>query len=250
MVSMKSILGAVIAGVGLGFAYTRFKKNGDVKAAEYHTDENGGEDKTLWGRIQDAVGDIRPSQLEELSIEKTGTSMDVYPQSFDPAFVGSNDLTTQSAARTLNMTPFGPGVIDYEVKSAEAYGTNLSSEDFRANAVGQEALPSNQVPMAYNYPSVMGAPCRLPSDVGMEISGNYEGRPEYPSNRSGDFARLSTVYMSTDALGPDVNVAYTDGSTTKSLEQWRRTHTISPVSDTTFQAISRNGGPRIMIRRQ
>jgi len=248
---MKQLFLAVLVGMGGGYAYQRMNKSKETMSAEFRTesDEEDSATPTLWERIQKAVGDIRPSQLEELSIEQTGTSMDIYPQSLDPAFVGSNNLTTQTAARTMNMTPFGPGVIDYEVK-AEAYGTSLRAEDFQANAVGQEALPSNQVPMAYNYPSVMGAPCRLPSDVGMEISGDYTNRPSMPTNRSGDFTRLSTVYMTTDNLGPDVNVSYTDGSTSKSLEQWRRTHNISPVSDTTYQAISRNGGPRMMIRRQ
>ena len=250
MVSMKQLFLAVLVGIGGGYAYQQLRQDKETMSAEFRTEgSNGNSTPTLWQRIQTAVGNVRPSQLEELAIEKTGTSMDIYPQSFDPAFVGSYDLTTQTAARTMNMSPFGPGVIDYEVKG-EAYGTTLKAEDFEANAVGQQALPSNQVPMAYNYPSVMGAPCKLPSNVGMDVNGNYENRPSMPSNRSGDFARLSTVYMTTDNLGPDVNVSYSDGSTVKSLEEWRRTHNISPVSDTTYQAIARNGGPRIMIRRQ
>jgi|TARA_R110002110_G_scaffold111604_3_gene277863 hypothetical protein len=256
MPSMKQLFFAVLLGVGGGFAYqslrgskenTKMSADGETEGDDAATESP---DNSLWGRIQKAVSQIRPSQLEELSIERTGTTMDIYPQSFDPAFVGSNELTTQSAARTLNMSPYGTGVIDYQIVEREAYGTNLSAEDFQANAVGQEALPSNQVPMAYNYPSVMGAPCRLPSDVGMDISGNYEQRPGMPSRRGGDFARLSTVYMTTDNLGPDVNSTYSDGSSTKSLEEWRRGFNLTPVSDETYQAISRNGGPRIILRRQ
>jgi len=256
MPSMKHLLFAVLLGLGGGYAYQNMKGGNNLLGKSAETDSEGNEIVTeevgasLWERIQSAVSTIRPSQLEELSIERTGTSMDIYPQSFDPAFVGSNELSTQSAARTLNMSPYGTGVIDYQIVEREAYGTNLRAEDFQANAVGQEALPSNQVPMAYNYPSVMGAPCKLPSNVGMDINGNYEERPGMPSRRGGDFARLSTVYMTTDNLGPEVNASYSDGSSVKSLEEWRRGYNLTPVSDATFQAISRNGGPRIMLRRQ
>ena len=93
----------------------------------------------------------------------------------------------------------------------------LSAEDFQANAVGQATLPSNQVPMAYTYPQMLGAPCRLENDFGMGL-GNYQERPNYPSNRQGDFTRLSTVYMTTDGVGPDMNVSYTDGMQTMSFE--------------------------------
>ena len=256
MLTKTKLLFAVLVGVGGGFVYQTVKKNYPDLKLKAEGDSNGNEratgdvGMTLWERIQTAVSGIRPSALEELSIERTGTSMDIYPQSFDPAFVGSNELTTQSASRTLNMSPYGTGVIDYQIVEREAYGTRLSAEDFSANAVGQQAIPSNQVPMAYNYPSVMGAPCRLLPDIGMDISGDYVQRPGMPSRRGGDFARLSTVYQSTDNLGPDVNVAYSDGNTTKSLEEWRRGYNLTPVSDETYQAISRNGGARIMLRRQ
>lgn len=252
MLTKTQLFFAVLLGVGGGIAYNAVKKGGFSAEGEMYNDERatGEAELSLMDRIRIAVSGIRPSALEELSIEQTGTSMDIYPQSFDPAFVGSNSLTTQSASRTINMSPYGTGVIDYEVVEREAYGTRLSAEDFSANALGQEVLPSNQVPMAYNYPSVMGAPCRLMPDVGMDISGDYVQRPGMPSRRGGDFARLSTIYQSTDNLGPDVNVAYSDGYSTKSLEEWRRGYNLTPVSDETYQAISRNGGARIMLRRQ
>ena len=245
MVSLKQIFYAALLGVGGGLRYMKFVDgNKTVMSAE---DERG--NNSLFRRITSAVNSIRPSELEELSIEKTGTTLGVYPQSFDPAFVGSYELVSQNASRTLNMTAFGPGVIDYEIQAAEAYGTTLSAEDFQANAVGQQALPSNQVPMAYNYPQMLGAPCELTPDVGMTVNGSYPQRPDYPSNRTGDFARLSTVYLSTDNLGPDINTSYTDGSKTMSFEEWRRGYHLTPVSDTTFQALARNGGGRFMIRR-
>lgn len=244
MVKLKPLIYTAIVGFGAGLAYRMMKHGVSMSAEEGNSSENN-----LFSRIQDAVNSIRPSQLEELEIERSGTAMEVYPQSFDPAFLGSYNLASQTATRTLNMTAFGPGVIDFEVRSAEAYGTTLSAEDFQVNSVGQEALPSNQVPMAYTYPQMMGAPCRLPADVGMTVEGAYPMRPDYPSNRQGDFARLSTVYMTTDTLGPDMNVSYTDGSQTMSFEEWRRNYNLTPVSDTTFQAISKNGGPRLMIRR-
>jgi hypothetical protein len=55
--------------------------------------------------------------------------------------------------------------------------------------------------------------------------------------------------MTTDTLGPDMNVSYTDGMQTMSFEEWRRGYNLTPISDTRFQAISKSGGPRIMIRR-
>ncbi len=244
MVKMKPLIYTAILGFGAGLIFRSMRKTDSMSA-----EEGGSMGDSLFSRIQSAVDSIRPSQLEELEIEKSGTAMEVYPESFDPAFLGSYNLASQSASRTINMTAFGPGVIDFEVRSAEAYGTTLSAEDFQVNSVGQEVLPSNQVPMAYTYPQMMGAPCRLPSDVGMTVEGAYPMRPDYPSNRQGDFARLSTVYMTTDTLGPDMNVAYTDGSQTMSFEQWRRNYNLTPVSDTTFQAISKNGGARMMIRR-
>ena len=248
MVSFKQLITASVVGIGLGFGYKFFTEGKMSFGADGTESEMDSQQMTLFDRIKKAVAGIRPSELEELSIERTGTSYDVQPQSFDPAFVGTYELTQQTAARTINMSPYGTGVIDYEVRSAEAYGTTLSAEDFQANAVGQSALPSNQVPMAYTYPQMLGAPCRLENDFGMGM-GNYQERPNYPSNRQGDFTRLSTVYMTTDTLGPDMNVSYTDGMQTMSFEEWRRGYNLTPVSDTTFQAISKSGGPRLMIRR-
>lgn len=249
MLTLKQFLTAAVVGVGIGWSYKNilggklpFGAEGDAST------EGETASPTLFDRIRSAVRGVRPSELEELSIERTGTTFDVQPQSFDPAFVGSYELTQQTASRTLNMSPYGTGVIDYEVRSAEAYGTTLSSEDFQVNSVGQEAMPSNQVPMAYTYPQMLGSPCRLENNFGIP-QGAYQERPGYPSNRQGDFTRLSTVYMTTDTLSPDMNVSFTDGMQTMSFEEWRRNYNLTPVSDTTFQAISKNGGPRLMIRR-
>ena len=112
MPSMKHLLFAVLLGLGGGYAYQNMKGDNNPLKKSAETDSVGNERATgevgasLWERIQGAVSNIRPSQLEELSIEQTGTSMDIYPQSFDPAFVGSNSLA--NAFMKVSFTTFKP----------------------------------------------------------------------------------------------------------------------------------------------
>ena len=74
-------------------------------------------------------------------------------------------------------------------------------------------------------------------------------------NRFGDLNRVSdeenySGRFGKSALDPSVNSGYTDGyGTTRSLEEWSRSHTILRHTDTMVSAIPLSGGEELRLRR-
>ncbi len=61
------------------------------------------------------------------------------------------------------------------------------------------------------------------------------------SNINGRFGEL--------ALDPTINSGYTDGKSTKSLDDWRRSYQLLRISDTQVRGIPMSGGEELLLRR-
>ena len=149
----------------------------------------------------------------------------------------------------VNDGPFGPGVSDVRVAKVNPYDYSLDAEDFlnfNATAVGQEITNPKVKGMATHLPK-----CCYPNDYPDIASKEIQLEDvEGAINRKGDLARLShkdkTMH---DTLPPDLNDAYSDGTSTMTLSQWMTTHQVERISDTQVRAIAISGGQDALLRR-
>jgi hypothetical protein len=165
-----------------------------------------------------------PAELEQVNNEKIGATVDIIPQSLVSSYLGQEFLGLDRADRVVNMAPFGTGVADVRVEQVNPYDYELSSEDFKADTVGQE------------------------STSGLNLNILKSVRP-IPVGSSMNMDVLINERSNTDLLKPSDNAGYTDGVMTKTLANWRMDHHIQREGNDVAFAIPMNGSTRKQLRR-
>tara|TARA_Y100000034_G_C6891495_1_gene410210 strand:- start:748 stop:1545 length:798 start_codon:yes stop_codon:yes gene_type:complete len=202
---------------------------------------------------EDVVSKFRPSDLEQVDVERTGITVDVIPvlpsSRRTSAQRGADFLVKSMQTPVVNDGPFGPGVSDVGIAQVNPYNYNLDAEDFlgfNATAVGQEITNPKVKGMATHLPK-----CCYPNDYPDIASRDIKlDDVEGAINRKGDLARLSHANKTMhDTLPPDLNDAYSDGTSTMTLSQWMTTHQVERISDTQVRAIAISGGQDALLRR-
>ena len=213
--------------------------------------------------IQDGVGDsanpndviseFRPSDLEQVDVERTGMTVDLIPSIPSSRRTssqrGADFLVKSMQTPVVNDGAFGPGVSDVRVTQLNPFNYNLGAEDFigfNASAVGQEISNPKLKGMNTHMPK-----CCYPNDYPDIASRDIKlDDVDGAINRLGDLARLSHANKSLhDTLPPDLNDSYSDGSATMAISQWMTTHQVERISDTQVKAIAISGGQNAMLRR-
>tara|TARA_Y100000356_G_C11219622_1_gene268318 strand:+ start:208 stop:843 length:636 start_codon:yes stop_codon:yes gene_type:complete len=165
-----------------------------------------------------------PAELEQINNEKVGATVDIIPNSLVSSYLGQEFLGLDRSDRVVNMSSFGTGVADVRVEQVNPYDYELSSEDFKADTVGQE------------------------STFGMNFNTLKSVRPiPMGSNMVGDV--MTNERSHTDLLKPSDNAGYTDGQVTKTLANWRMDHHIQREGNDVAFAIPMNGSTRKQLRR-
>ena len=165
-----------------------------------------------------------PAELEQVNNERSGATVDVIPQSLVSSYLGQEFLGLDRADRVVNMSSFGTGVADVRVEVVNPYDYELSSEDFKADTVGQESIS------------------------GLNLNILKSVRP-IPVNPSMNLDIMANERSHSDLLKPSDNAGFTDGVMTKTLANWKIDHHIQREGNDVAFAIPMNGSARKQLRK-
>lgn len=198
---------AIIGVLGI-LTYMKFGKTLGFNA------ENSKGMKTIVKRIRDR---FNPSDLEEVTKERSGQTVDTLPINYSPAVSQAGHFAFDKTVTYVNDAPYGPGVSDVKISVQDAYADSLNAEDFQVfNAVapGQEIIPAPVKQLKSIQPTSESVCCKPITSYGGAIASL-----ELPS-----VSRAALPMMSGDKtmreVDPNSNENFTDGSKTQSIAQW------------------------------
>lgn len=228
---------ALIGGLGL-LSYMMWGDSLDFKA------EPKKGVKTIIERIKER---FNPSDLEEVTKERSGQTVDVLPRNYDPSTSQAGHFAFDKTVTYVNDAPYGPGVSDVKISVQDPYGQNLSAEDFHVfNAVapGQEMLPPAVKQMKSIQPTSYDVCCKPITAYGGNIA----------SLESVNSVSRAALPMMGGALGdaavdPNSNDSYTDGSNTKPIAQWAQEGHIEMINSAYAVFRPYIGGSESRLRR-
>jgi len=203
------IKGRTIALIGV-IGVLSYLKFGDSFKAE--GDESNGS-KTIIERIKER---FNPSQLEQITTERTGMTVDTIPIDYSPSSSQAGHFAFDKTVTYVNDAPFGPGVSDVKISIQDPYNYNLSAEDFHVfNAVapGQDIIAPPIAQLHSIQPTSYDVCCKpVTSFAGsIQMVENVSSRAALPQLQTSN--EIGT-------MSPDINDIYTNGTDTKSLAQW------------------------------
>jgi len=148
------------------------------------------------------------------------------------------------------------GVIGESPAHATAQDANMHNAQYKTTAAGYDVISLNPDAPA----SILKPCCRVPINAVNPLIPLIPDAPfktvetSFGGNRFGSLTRNSdddTVMgrFGQLSLPPGLNDGYTDGTSTKSLSEWRQSFDLQRVSDTLFIARSMSGGGNISLRR-
>lgn len=228
---------AIVGVLGV-LSYLRFGKNLSFNA------ESGNGMTTIVERIKNRFS---PSDLEQITGERTGATVDTIPMTFNPSSSQAGHFAFDKTTTYVNTAPYGPGVSDYKISVQDAYADSLRAEDFQvfnATAPGQEMIPSAIAPLKSIQPTSKAVCCKPVSSYGMTIA-------SLESVKDTDRAALPMLQSkrSSDTLNPNSNDNYTDGSKTQTLAQWMHEGHVDVVNGAVAVFRPHLGGSERRLRR-
>ncbi len=148
------------------------------------------------------------------------------------------------------------GVVGESPAHATAQDANMHNAQYKTTAAGYDVISLNPDAPA----SILKPCCRVPINAVNPLIPLIPDAPfktvetSFGGNRFGSLTRNSdddTVMgrFGQLSLPPGLNDGYTDGTSTKSLSEWRQSFDLQRVSDTLFIARSMSGGGNISLRR-
>lgn len=250
---MKRTVSPIVV-VGLAGVISWFLFKDQLKTTfGFSADEEGNETFSFANVVEAIQGRFAPSDLEQQKVERTGMNVDIIPQNLSDA-VRDEDYACQMAfdksMRLVNDAPGGPGVSDFKIQTKSPYDYELSAEDFRADGLGQEGVPSAFKVMDQGYSPRATVPCCKPIDsFGMDLSllDSVIG----PAQPTAGRAALSMLQGETSfgIYNPEVNDSYTNGNMTQTLAAWSSEGWVERVNEAEVRFIPHMGGSESMLRR-
>ncbi len=148
------------------------------------------------------------------------------------------------------------GIISETPAHATAQDANTHNAQYKTTAAGYDVISLNPDAPA----SILKPCCRVPINAINPLIPLIPDAPfktvetAFGGNRFGSLTRNSdddTVMgrFGQLSLPPGLNDGYTDGTSTKTLSEWRQSLDLQRVSDTLFIARSMSGGENISLRR-
>jgi len=148
------------------------------------------------------------------------------------------------------------GVISETPAHATAQDANTHNAQYKTTAAGYDVISLNPDAPA----SILKPCCRVPINAINPLIPLIPDAPfktvetAYGGNRFGSLSRNSDDDTTMGRFGqlslpPGLNDGYTDGTSTKTLSEWRQSLDLQRVSDTQFIARSMSGGENISLRR-
>jgi hypothetical protein len=196
--------------------------------------------KTIVDRIRTRFS---PSDLEQVSAERSGATVDRLPINYSPAASQAGHFAFDKTTPVINDAPFGPGVSDVKISVQDAYADNLRAEDFQvfnAEAVGQEMVPSSYKQLKSIQPTTLDESVRPVSSYDSAIASLESGRLSLPL-RSGS--------AGVETITPAMNDSYTDGSTTRSMSEWKHDGEVDMINGGSAIFRPHMGGTSRRLRR-
>jgi hypothetical protein len=148
------------------------------------------------------------------------------------------------------------GIIGESGSHAASQDANTHVAQYKTTAAGYDV-----VGLSPDAPSTILKPCcRVPINAINPLIPLIPDAPfktvetSYGGNRFGSLSRNSDDDTTMGRFGqlslpPGLNDGYTDGTSTKTLSEWRQSLDLQRVSDTLFMARSMSGGENISLRR-
>ena len=148
------------------------------------------------------------------------------------------------------------GIIGESGSHAASQDANTHVAQYKTTAAGYDV-----VGLSPDAPSTILKPCcRVPINAINPLIPLIPDAPfktvetSYGGNRFGSLSRNSDDDTTMGRFGqlslpPGLNDGYTDGTSTKTLSEWRQSLDLQRVSDTLFIARSMSGGENISLRR-
>ena len=148
------------------------------------------------------------------------------------------------------------GIISETPAHATAQDANTHNAQYKTTAAGYDVISLNPDAPA----SILKPCCRVPINAINPLIPLIPDAPfktvetAYGGNRFGSLSRNSDDDTTMGRFGqlslpPGLNDGYTDGTSTKTLSEWRQSLDLQRVSDTLFIARSMSGGENISLRR-
>ena len=187
-----------------------------------------------------------PSDLEEVTGERSGMTVDTIPLNFSPAVSQAGHFAFDKTTTYVNDAPYGPGVSDVKISVQDPYSYKLSAEDFlsfNAMAPGQEIIPPAVAQLHSIQPTSRDVCCMPVSSFSMGI----QALETPTSNR----AALPSLQIGTSLgnMNPDNNDNYTDDTKTQSISQWMQEGQVDVINGANAMFRPHIGGSSRTLRR-
>ena len=187
-----------------------------------------------------------PSELEEVTGERTGMTVDTIPLNYAPSVSQAGHFAFDKTTTYVNDAPFGPGVSDVKISVQDPYSYNLSAEDFlsfNAMAPGQEIMPPAVAQLHSIQPTARDVCCKPITSYGMDI----QSLESSTSMR----AALPELQMGTSLgnMSPESNDNFTDETKTQTLAQWMQEGQVDIINGANAMFRPNIGGSGRNLRR-